>query len=177
MSHHRRAITLLAGILNRRRVIQLVSGSALTGLVVEPAMRSGAAKRKKRKRCRYGKRRCGKRCVRGNCCNSGDCHSFPSIPEVCLSNRCCIEAGELCPATCATFTACDACCGGFCDLGGLCCHASRVPCGTSSECCGHLVCAPREGLSGTRCCATLSCLIDEDCCLSARCMAGLCQLP
>lgn len=102
-----------------RRRFGLAAGGLVASLAGRATVADGAAKRK-RKKCKKPEKRCGKRCVKGNCCpgkpcgGAGACYCGRTIggKTICLqpSNVVCVQcdgdAGCAAPLRCARAPGC-----------------------------------------------------------------------
>lgn len=124
---------------SRRGIARTLAAITLAGMFGTPGLAEVQAKRKrKKKKCKGGKKKCGKRCCAvGDACLGGSCCPAAqacgavccTVGDACIANACCPVDGACGAACCASGEAC---------LGGSCCPAERA-CGT--------VCCP----AGQRC--------------------------
>jgi hypothetical protein len=118
------AVSRMLGLgTTRRGALGALLGVASTGQAAD-----AAARRRRRRRCRKGKKRCGKRCVRGTCCPGKPCGTdcrcarsvegdtvcittLPSLVDPCVSSQDCDPfercivfpgGGTTCLSRCAT---------------------------------------------------------------------------
>jgi len=172
---------------------------ALGGLFAASAMtasESDARRKGKHKKCKGGKKKCGKKCIpKSNCCTSADCDDgetcqngscVASVPCPPNQTRC----GGQCVDTLTDSANCGACgngcaAGATCRLGD-CCRSHGETCVSEDQCCFAFCGAIDEvkptgrtchlpGVSA-RCCADgdIPCLDTCDCCGSLICQNQQC---
>lgn len=123
------------GVGSRRIGLQLLAGSVVGGLVDQIWVNESVArKRKKKKKCKGGTRKCGKKCIApGSCCSADEC----GAGGACVGGICFCSAGlQLCQRRCIPD---DACCDvNDCELGKACLSngSCATPCTfpTGTEC-------------------------------------------
>jgi hypothetical protein len=131
--------------LPRRGVLGALGG--LAALLAVPTLEAGA--KKKKKKCKGGKKKCGKKCIPADqCCTTADCGSKGQ----CVGGTCVCPAGQKA-------------CNGGCIPQALCCQNSE--CG-AMQTCTNGACTCPGGLS--KC--GLDCIEDGLCCQSADCPDG-----
>jgi hypothetical protein len=132
----------------RRAVLGLIFGAMLSINDLEGA----DARKKRKKRCRAGKKKCGKRCIpKSNCCRDTDCPSGSG--QTCQGGTCACPPGEEdsggvcgtrpdCLGRNATCENAGDCCSGFCPLSEQCgCSIEGNQCLDDDDCCpGELTC-------------------------------------
>ncbi|HEU5432320.1 MAG TPA: hypothetical protein VFU81_11700 [Thermomicrobiales bacterium] len=185
---------------SRRRLLAGLAGGAL------PAVVGPVAARTKKKKCKGGKKRCGRRCIpKSACCNDADCGGGGS----CQNGACACPAGQKdCNGTCVAEASCCGGCGSCEHCAGGACVST---CQTSQRCENNQCCEPLQELcdsvdaccAGATACAVISngkggnfgcgffgasnrCCIDSgadgcgsdcDCCGDALCQDGRCCFP
>lgn len=105
------------GVGSRRTWLQLLAGSVVGGLVAQNRVTDSLArKRKKKKKCKAGTRKCGKKCIApGSCCSADEC----GAGGACVDGICFCGAGlQLCRGKCISANAC--CDVNDCDPGKVC---------------------------------------------------------
>jgi hypothetical protein len=94
----------------RRGALVGALGTGLAALLTRIGIETAEAKKRKRKKkCKGGKKKCGKKCIpKASCCKSADCPSGAS----CVNGGCVCPAGETdCEGTCADLATDGANCG------------------------------------------------------------------
>jgi hypothetical protein len=159
----------------RRVALVGVLSTGLAGLLTRLGAETAEAKKKKRKKCKGGKKKCGKKCIaKTACCVSADCPASAN----CVSGACVCPNGETnCGDVCvdlatdaANCGACDKVCETDVCVHGACgcttsldCPATCGGCGTSVEGGSACVSKPAE---------QVECDDDDDCPLGAICLDG-----
>jgi hypothetical protein len=113
-----------------------------------------AKKRKKKKKCKGGKKRCGKKCIaKSNCCTDGDCSGGATCQDgtcrcpdgerecegACIPDDVCCP-GEVCGENCSCRRTVEGT--GFCVQGGI--LIACVQCNSSAECDDGDQCVPLD---------------------------------
>lgn len=168
--------------LPRRSVLSALGG--LAALLVAPAF-EGEAKKKKKK-CKGGKKKCGRKCIPADqCCSTADCGSTgqcvngtclcptgqKSCRGGCIPEASCCQNSECGPTLTCVNGACT-CSGGLTKCGAdcinpeLCCGAT---CPGAQDCdTGFCICPNPDKWP----CGDGSCVTGGECCVSANCPAG-----
>lgn len=168
--------------LPRRSVLGALGG--LAALLSAPTLNADA--KKKKKKCKGGKKKCGKKCILADqCCTSADCGSKGE----CVSGTCVCPAGQkACNGGCIAQAACcqTSDCGQqqTCVNGACTCSGGLAPCGQEcidpELCCGT-TCPGNQVCDGGFClcpdpddwpCGDGRCMAGSECCVSANCAEG-----
>jgi hypothetical protein len=164
-----------------RRRFGLATGGAAVALMGLAGRNGALAKKKKKKKCKGGKKKCGKKCIlKTQCCVDTDC---PTGAD-CVSGTCVCPSGTTnCGDVCADLTTdganCGAC-GNVCDTNG--CVNGFCTCQVPQDCNG-CVCALRLEDAETACTGditTQTCSVDADCPTRSFCrdaIGGFCSEP
>lgn len=182
----------LVAIPSRRALLHAIGGLLTAGALT--AAESDARRKRKPKKCKGGKRKCGKTCIpKSNCCTSAECDA----DETCRNGSCavspCPPNQTRCDGQCVNTLTDAANCGGCglsCAAGetcrlGDCCQSLGETCVSEDQCCFSFCGAIdeekpngqdcRPGVS-KRCCADgdIPCLDTCDCCGSLICLDQQC---
>jgi hypothetical protein len=115
----------------RRGIALIAAGVASGGLLPRLRLLDADARKKKKKRCKGGKKKCGKKCVdlQTSTAHCGVCGNACAESEVCLDGVCGCAAGDKpCGDVCCTIGSCidDACCPDTQTCGDTCCAAGQI---------------------------------------------------
>jgi hypothetical protein len=140
-AHFDRLAAALAAAPSRRGLLRLSSAGIVPALFGRLDSHEGAARKRRKKKCKGNKKKCGKRCIpRANCCTSDECPQG----EVCRNGRC---------SDCATADDCPnapACAEAVCDVGR--CITTHLPvgahCSTNQFCIANETCDGVGGCQG-----------------------------
>jgi hypothetical protein len=163
----------------RRSVLGALGG--LAALLVAPKIETDA--KKKKKKCKGGKKKCGKKCILADqCCTTADCGSKGQCVSgtcVCPTGQKACNGGCIPQASCCQNSECGAqqtCVNGACSCGG-----GLTTCGQScispDLCCGT-TCPGNQQCDGGFCvcpasdeypCGDGSCVTGVECCVNANC--------
>jgi hypothetical protein len=176
----------------RRSVLGALGG--LAALLAAPKL--GADAKKKKKKCKGGKKKCGKKCIAADqCCTSADCGARGNcvggacvcptgqkpcnggcIPQAsrCQNSEC--GASQTCTNGTCTCPGNQTKCGAACIESGLCCPSGECPAGQSceDETCW---CNAADGIwCDARCCDASKGEVCTSNAASSTCAGGGCQL-
>jgi hypothetical protein len=170
----------------RRVLLRALSGIGLVSLSTVLVRKGDAhAKKRKRKKCKGGKKKCGKKCFdlqsdAGNCGACGiACESETCIDGACF---CPVERDVACGPSCvdlATDSANCGACGNDCPSGS--CVNGACTCAGGADCPDACICSAREE-GGNACRGSVApdaCDADDDCPLGTYCLKSnlRCTLP
>jgi hypothetical protein len=151
---------------SRRSTLRRLTTGGVTALLLRLEWEQGAAK--KRKRCKKGKKKCGRTCIaKTACCTGGTpgCAAFSACTNgQCACNQGMTQCGQECipKAACCTDAECGAvqCIAHTCDCNG---RGDGTDCGGGKQCSGGACAKPPPCTAGFEGCA-----VDANCC-SASC--------
>ena len=140
--------------LPRRSMLGALGG--LATLLAAPQLQSDARKKKKKK-CKGGKKKCGKTCIPADqCCTSADCGARGN----CVNGSCVCPTGQKA-------------CNGGCIPQASCCQ--NTDCGLDQTCSnGTCTCPDNQTKCGAVCLEPGLCCADRDCPAEQRCDDDLC---
>jgi len=186
---------------SRRSTLRRLARGVFTTLLLGAAGEQGAAK--KRKKCKKGKKKCGRTCITQTaCCTDGapGCPAYSTCTNgQCLCNQGLRQCGSDCipKAACCTDAECGAvpciahtcdcngrgdgtacgggrqCSGGECDKAPA-CTAGFEMCTFDAECCG-VQCLPAFGTKLCTCSPAGKPCHSKDCCGGSTCIGFVCQ--
>jgi len=194
------AVVRSLGAVSRRAALWGFFGVAVSGLTASRADFAIARRRKKKnkKQCKGGKKKCGKTCIpKTECC--GGCGEQlccnGTCAECCSDADCLLGSGLICQqGTCACPAGeeiCEAVCVDLANDGGHCgsctnacptnaCFNGACSCGNVDDCPDGCICGARKG-GGAACASNVStqpCDEDADCPLGGYCTSEeLCAVP
>jgi hypothetical protein len=172
------------GTPSRRGLSRSLGGLFLAGPLglISGFVNAEAKKKKRKKKCKGGKKKCGKRCIpKTDCCVDADCPAGSG--QICQDGNCACPSGEeTCDGLCVDLETDGANCGscGFACETGECVHGVCT-CLVQNDCPGGCPCADR--LQGGRICFLggnngQSCDNDDDCPDRSACFSiNLCSVP